>query len=197
MAQASDVRWVEVSPSQFTHEAEGLAVVRKLLPDASPYRAWSNFEFRDSRGNWHEVDLLLLGRGRLHLIELKYYSGTLRGDDYTWRRDGHRPERSPLLPRPPQGPVLRHQAPRRAPRLGRRDRRPHPRRARRHPVGPGVGVPAPPELPLPPPTRQDDQPLRARRPRSDIGPRPHLRPHPRGARQQPHRPQPGAASSPS
>ncbi|PWJ48443.1 Serine/threonine protein kinase [Quadrisphaera granulorum] len=89
-------RWVEVSPSQFTHESEGLRRVRALLPDAAPYRAWSNFEFRDSHGKWHEVDLLVLGRRRLHLVELKYYSGTLRGDDHRWLRDGHRAEDSPL-----------------------------------------------------------------------------------------------------
>ena len=89
-------RWIEVTPSQFTHEAEGLNVVRSLLPPSPPFRAWSNFEFRDSQGKWHEVDLLVLGRRRLHLVELKYYSGTLRGDDLTWRRDGHRAEDSPL-----------------------------------------------------------------------------------------------------
>ena len=89
-------RWLEVTPSQFTHEAEGLNVVRSLLPANAPFRAWSNFEFRDGHGKWHEVDLLVLGRRRLHLVELKYYSGTLRGDDLTWRRDGHRAEDSPL-----------------------------------------------------------------------------------------------------
>jgi serine/threonine protein kinase len=91
-----DQRWIEVTPSQFTHEAEGLNVVRSLLPQSPPFRAWSNFEFRDGQGKWHEVDLLVLGRRRLHLVELKYYSGTLRGDDLTWRRDGHRAEDSPL-----------------------------------------------------------------------------------------------------
>jgi serine/threonine protein kinase len=89
-------RWIEVTPSQFTHEAEGLTVIRILLPQSSPFRAWSNFEFRDGQGKWHEVDLLVLGRRRLHLVELKYYTGTLRGDDLTWRRDGHRAEDSPL-----------------------------------------------------------------------------------------------------
>src|SRR5450756_881021 len=89
-------RWIEVTPSQFTHEAEGLNIVRALLPDQPPFRAWSNFEFRDGQGKWHEVDLLVLGRRRLHLVELKYYTGTLRGDDLTWRRDGHRAEDSPL-----------------------------------------------------------------------------------------------------
>lgn len=89
-------RWTEVTPSQFTHEAEGLAIIRDMFPDQAPFRAWSNFEFRDGHGKWHEVDLLVLGRRRLHLIELKYYAGTLRGDDHTWRRDGHRAQDSPL-----------------------------------------------------------------------------------------------------
>ena len=96
MAAAEQGRWVEVSPSQFTYETEGLEIVRQLLPDQPPFRAWSNFEFRDSRGRWHEVDLLVLGRKQLHLVELKFYSGRLRGDDHTWLRDGHRAEDSPL-----------------------------------------------------------------------------------------------------
>lgn len=96
MTGGSDDRWVEVTPSQFPHEAEGLALIRSVMPDESPYRAWSNFEFRDNHGKWHEVDLLLLGRGQFHLIELKYYSGVLRGDDHRWLRDGKRAEDSPL-----------------------------------------------------------------------------------------------------
>ena len=95
--KADDPRWVEVTPSQFTHEAEGLRLVREFLPSAPPYRAWSNFEFRDSQGRWHEVDLLVLGRGRLHLVELKYYRGLLGGDDHRWVRDRRRAEDSPLL----------------------------------------------------------------------------------------------------
>ncbi len=94
MARA--LRWSEVTRSQFSHEAEGLGLIRDLLPQLDPFRAWSNFEFRDSQGKWHEVDLLVIGQRRLHLVELKYYSGTLRGDDMTWRRDGHRAEDSPL-----------------------------------------------------------------------------------------------------
>jgi serine/threonine protein kinase len=89
-------RWIEVTRSQFPFEAEGLAIVRELLPDAPPFRAWSNFEFRDNHGKWHEVDLLVLGRRRLHLVELKWYRGTLRGDDHRWLRDGHPAEDSPL-----------------------------------------------------------------------------------------------------
>nr|WP_246300095.1 BREX system serine/threonine kinase PglW [Actinopolyspora biskrensis] len=95
-ARVQSGRWVEVSPSQFTHEAEGLRLVKELLPDVEPFRAWSNFEFRDTHGRWHEVDLLVLGRDTLHLVELKYYNGRLRGDDHRWLRDGHRAEDSPL-----------------------------------------------------------------------------------------------------
>jgi hypothetical protein len=80
-------RWIEVTPSQFPHEAEGLNIVRSLLPDNAPFRAWSNLEFRDGQGKWHEVDLLVLGRRRLHLVELKYYSGTCwnAGAPICWR----------------------------------------------------------------------------------------------------------------
>lgn len=92
----SNQRWVEVTPSQFTFEAEGLRLIQEMLPDEPPFRAWSNFEFRDSQGKWHEIDLVVLGRKRMHLIELKYYTGTLRGDDHVWRRDGKSAEDSPL-----------------------------------------------------------------------------------------------------
>src|SRR6478609_5978182 len=87
---------MEVTPSPYPWEVEGLNRVRAVIPDHPPFRAWTNFEFRDGQGRWHEVDLLLLGRRRLHLVELKYYSGTLRGDDHRWLRDGHRAEDSPL-----------------------------------------------------------------------------------------------------
>lgn len=90
-------RWVEVTPSQFPHEIEGLRYLKSKLPQTSPFRAWTNFEFLDSHGRWHEIDALVLARGRLHLIELKYYSGTLKGNDTQWLRDGRRAEESPLL----------------------------------------------------------------------------------------------------
>lgn len=69
-ATTSASRWVEVTSSQFPHEADGLEIVRGLLPDETPYRAWSNFEFRDAHGRWHEVDLLVLARDGFHLVEL-------------------------------------------------------------------------------------------------------------------------------
>ena len=92
-----DGRWVTIADSQFAHEKQGLDAVKQLLPDAPPFRAWVNFEFRDNRGRWHEVDLLVLARDTLYLVELKHYRGVLCGNDHVWLRDGHRAEDSPLL----------------------------------------------------------------------------------------------------
>ncbi|MCB1286340.1 MAG: BREX system serine/threonine kinase PglW [Mycobacterium sp.] len=92
-----DGRWVTIAESQFAHEKQGLEIVKALLPDAPPFRAWANFEFRDNRGRWHEVDLLVLARDTLYLIELKHYRGILTGNDHVWMRTGHRAEDSPLL----------------------------------------------------------------------------------------------------
>ncbi|MFC7752058.1 protein kinase domain-containing protein [Tsukamurella soli] len=90
-----------MSPSQFPHERAGLEILQDLLPATSPYRAWTNFEFMDSRGQWNEIDALILGRGRLHLVELKSYHGLLTGDENNWTRTfsggGRRTERSPLI----------------------------------------------------------------------------------------------------
>ena len=66
-----DGRWVEVSKSAFAHETAGLELLRQLVPDASPYRAWTNFEFMDNHGQWHEIDALVLGRRRLHLVVMR------------------------------------------------------------------------------------------------------------------------------
>ncbi|MCV7434924.1 BREX system serine/threonine kinase PglW [Mycolicibacterium bacteremicum] len=91
-----DDRWVQIAESQFAHEQAGLDLVKQALPDAPPYRAWANFEFRDNRGHWHEVDLLVLAQDTLYLVELKHYRGILTGNDHRWQRNG-RSEDSPLL----------------------------------------------------------------------------------------------------
>ncbi|MGF0247799.1 protein kinase domain-containing protein [Rhodococcus erythropolis] len=100
MTQGND-RWVEVSKSAFAHETEGLQFLHDLIPNASPYRVWTNFEFMDNHGLWHEIDALVLGRRRLHLVELKHFVGTLRGTETNWVRtlpSGKiRTQKSPLL----------------------------------------------------------------------------------------------------
>ncbi|WP_336820104.1 protein kinase domain-containing protein [Gordonia sp. MMO-8] len=98
---ADSERWVEVSKSAFAHETEGLRILRDVVPDASPYRAWTNFEFMDSHGGWNEIDALVLGRSRLHMVELKSYNGVLSGNEQMWTLTGRsrhpRSQRSALL----------------------------------------------------------------------------------------------------
>lgn len=91
----SDDRWHEVAPSVFAHEAEGLRMLRELLPDEAPFHVWTNFSFTDEHGRTHEVDALVLGRTRLHLVELKHYGGVISGNAQLWVRNG-RSEKSPL-----------------------------------------------------------------------------------------------------
>lgn len=93
----ADKRWIEVTPSQFDHEQKGLEYLKEKVPDHAPYRVWTNFEFRDGQGRWHEVDALMLGRGALYLIELKHYAGAISGNDLRWTRSNGRVEDSPLL----------------------------------------------------------------------------------------------------
>jgi len=95
--RADSGRWVEVSRSRFEHEREGLDHVREHLPDAEPYRAWSNFEFIGMDGKHHEIDLLVLGPAGLHLVELKAWSGRIAGDEQDWVE--HNPGAGRAVPR--------------------------------------------------------------------------------------------------
>ncbi|MBB4705170.1 BREX system serine/threonine kinase PglW [Sphaerisporangium siamense] len=94
--EAGNKRWVEVTPSEYAHEQGGLAAIRELLPDTDPYRAWSNFTFTTRSGRQYEVDLLVIGRAGIYLLELKHWSGTISGDHQTWFHN-RRPEDNPRL----------------------------------------------------------------------------------------------------
>src|SRR5699024_11850399 len=70
--------------------------LRERPPPPPTSLVWTNFEFRDTRGGWHEVAALLLGQDALYLLELKHFYGAISGNDRTWTRNG-RTENSPLL----------------------------------------------------------------------------------------------------
>jgi hypothetical protein len=72
-------RWVRVSPSRYAHEDAGLRYLAEHLPDADPYRLWTNLVLGDE-----EVDALVLGPAGLYLLELKFIRGRITGDDYGW-----------------------------------------------------------------------------------------------------------------
>lgn len=87
---ATSPRWQQVTPSQHAWEEDALAVLRALLPDQDPYRAWTNFEFTDG-GRIHEADALVVTPKGVFLVEIKSWTGAVNGNQGTWvqrRRDG-------------------------------------------------------------------------------------------------------------
>ncbi|MDJ1130789.1 BREX system serine/threonine kinase PglW [Streptomyces iconiensis] len=93
-------RWTTVTDSEFDHEHRGLEAIRKKLPDAEPWRAWSNFTFTAHTGHVREVDLLVVAPGGVYMIELKDWHGSVTSENGTWVQTtpgGHRrPHGNPL-----------------------------------------------------------------------------------------------------
>ncbi|WP_410535979.1 BREX system serine/threonine kinase PglW [Streptomyces sp. KL2] len=86
-------RWTTVTESEFDHERRGLEAVRERLPDADPWRAWSNFTFTAGTGHVREVDLLVVAPGGVYMIELKDWHGSVTSVGGTWVQTtpgGHR-----------------------------------------------------------------------------------------------------------
>ena len=93
--------WTTITPSQYPWERAALDFVRAGLPDHEPYRAWANFEFQSPDGAIYEVDLLVLTKQGLWLVEIKSRPGRVEGDAGTWTwtdREGRRlPVDNPVL----------------------------------------------------------------------------------------------------
>ncbi|MFF5929013.1 BREX system serine/threonine kinase PglW [Streptomyces hydrogenans] len=93
-------RWTTVADSEFDHERRGLEAIRSQLPDADPWRAWSNFTFTANTGHVREVDLLIVAPGGMFMIELKDWHGSVTSENGTWVQTtpgGHRrPHGNPL-----------------------------------------------------------------------------------------------------
>ncbi|MER6497971.1 BREX system serine/threonine kinase PglW [Streptomyces sp. NPDC001455] len=86
-------RWTTVTESGFDHEHRGLEAIRKKLPDADPWRAWSNFTFTAHTGHVREVDLLVVSPSGVYMIELKDWHGSVTSENGTWVQTtpgGHR-----------------------------------------------------------------------------------------------------------
>lgn len=93
-------RWTTVTQSGFDHERRGLEAIRSQLPDADPWRAWSNFTFTANTGHIREVDLLVVAPGGVCMIELKDWHGTVTTENGDWVQTApngrRRPCRNPL-----------------------------------------------------------------------------------------------------
>lgn len=76
-------------PAQ-AQEAEALDKVRELLPNDGIARAWANVTFTDDSGRLNEVDILLLARTGLFIVELKGWHGRISGNQREWVQAGKR-----------------------------------------------------------------------------------------------------------
>lgn len=81
---AGSGRWLAVHPSEFPHEQQALDLLRERLPDTSPFRGWSNFEFLADDGSINEIDALVVSTDCIYLIEIKHWSGDIHGNQNTW-----------------------------------------------------------------------------------------------------------------
>ena len=77
-------RWFQERPSPYPWEQDGLDHVRRLMPNAEPYRACATFSFTAPSGRINECDLLVAVPGGLHLVELKGHPGRVVNHDDTW-----------------------------------------------------------------------------------------------------------------
>lgn len=82
--------WRVMGDAAQAQEAEALEKVRQMLPDDGIARAWANVTFTDNEGRLNEVDVLLLTRAGLFIIELKGWNGRISGDQREWVQAGKR-----------------------------------------------------------------------------------------------------------
>lgn len=82
--------WRVMGDAAQAQEAEALAKVRDLLPDDGIARAWANVTFTDNDGRLNEVDVLVLTRSGLFIVELKGWHGEVSGNQREWMHAGRR-----------------------------------------------------------------------------------------------------------
>ncbi|MFD0923939.1 BREX system serine/threonine kinase PglW [Saccharopolyspora rosea] len=85
-------RWFQERPSPYAWEQDGLDHIKRLMPNAEPYRAWATFSFTAASGRINECDLLIAVPGGLYLVELKGHPGHVVNKGETWKvyEDGAR-----------------------------------------------------------------------------------------------------------
>jgi hypothetical protein len=76
--------WHPVGDPESTDEAEALEALRGLLPDDPLCHAWTNLAFQDRTGHVNEVDVLLLVKQGMFVVELKGWHGHVSGRNNEW-----------------------------------------------------------------------------------------------------------------
>lgn len=92
----SNERVIACGVSPYDYEQAAIQFVREQLPNVDPYLMWYLVDLVDTGGRRYDIDLLVLGRHALYLVEIKHYEGQIKGDgnDWTLARGGHTVVRS-------------------------------------------------------------------------------------------------------
>ena len=95
--------------TDFPWEAAAIKAIIEILPDTDPHQVWPLQELHESHsGRLYELDMVVLTRVGLFVIEIKSHPGALKGSLRHWvveEKSGRRRSLdNPPLPQPPQGP---------------------------------------------------------------------------------------------
>lgn len=83
-------RWIPLGEPATAAEADALERFRELLPDDGITTAWVNLTAINPDGRTDEMDVLLLTRAGLFVLEFKGWHGDINGTATTWaRKMGH------------------------------------------------------------------------------------------------------------
>ena len=78
-------RRIRAAETEFPWERGAIDFVVDALPDSDPHTAWELCELFDpGTGRLYEIDLMVLSRSGLFLIEIKSHRGELTGDQQDW-----------------------------------------------------------------------------------------------------------------
>ena len=81
----SPVRIERGDVGSYTWENDAIDFVVERLPDVDPYRVWALMEYVDATsGALYEIDLMVLTRQALFLVEVKSHPGVVTGDARDW-----------------------------------------------------------------------------------------------------------------
>ncbi|TCC18666.1 BREX system serine/threonine kinase PglW [Kribbella sindirgiensis] len=82
--KADSGNWIVMGEPATASEAAALDAFREALPEDGITTAWVNLTFIDNNGRSAELDVLLLTRTGLYVVELKGWHGTIRGSTQRW-----------------------------------------------------------------------------------------------------------------
>ncbi len=82
--KADSPHWIIMGPPATPAEEAALDAFRELLPEDGITTAWVNLTFIDNNGRPGEIDVLLLTRSGLYVVELKGWHGRIVGNTQRW-----------------------------------------------------------------------------------------------------------------